>query len=719
MFSVVFSLLLSVMGIVPAGAADTVAPSRPNGVWANASPTGLRVTWSPSGDDVGVVGYLVHRDGQFVAWVPSGATYNDLAVAVGSTYRYEIRAQDAARNVSPPSIALLATFDPSVDRIAPSAPNGLRLGTIGAGVWMSWPEAFDNRSVRGYLVYRDGQFQMWLPAGASGTGAPSAWTDTRVVGGRSHRYEIRAQDAAGNTSAPSDPVTITAPGGTVDPPLDGLPGLLVTSTGNDATADGTPRRPYRTLTAAARVAPAGATIFLSNGVHRESIDLDRKSLKIRAVPGAAPVLSGADRITAWTQVGGRWWAQGPNFPDTGWPTGLTSSARSALVDIVVVDGTQLRQVTTSAELDRSSFWIDVTNRVWLGRDPGPSVVEIATRTRGILARNVDGFLVEGLTFRHYASGPGDAGAVELWGANNVIRSVLAHDNASAGIRVIGRSVLIEGTRAVRNGRVGAIVHQSDDAIVRSSVFNDNNTEDFAVFGAAGGVKMTASRNVRIVGNEVLDNFGHGIWFDLSSLGIVIDANHTARNSEAGILVEVSAFATVSRNVAVDNGRGIYIVESNDVRVTGNTVGLNQRNILVLDGHREGNGCVDREAGAIHVPPIDTRFGCQWPTLRWDIQNLAISGNLIVGGRPGSTQFAMVEINHVARPEGDIEGLDRRRTAEQMGVVIGANYFERRAAGVPRWVVGWSQWPTSMAAYEDLASFMASTGQGAGSVYVAR
>lgn len=154
-----------------------------------------------------------------------------------------------------------------------------------------------------------------------------------------------------------------------------------------------------------------------------------------------------------------------------------------------------------------------------------------------------------------------------------------------------------------------------------------------------------------------------------------------------------------------------------MRVSGNTARANERNILVLDGYRVGASCTDRELGAIHTPPIDTRFGCQWPTVKWDIDNLVIANNTIVGGRAAAPVAAMVEINHVADPALDVAGEDRRKSAEAMGVTVGANRFERSQAGVPRWVIGWSRWPSHMAAYETLSSFMTATRQGAGSTYV--
>ena len=86
---------------------DVTPPTPPTGLVAGTN--GLDVvtlTWSVATDNVGVTGYLLHRDGRFVAWVPIGTTHEDRNVVPGATYRYELRAQDAAGNNSSPTAAI-------------------------------------------------------------------------------------------------------------------------------------------------------------------------------------------------------------------------------------------------------------------------------------------------------------------------------------------------------------------------------------------------------------------------------------------------------------------------------------------------------------------------------------------------------------------------------------------------------------------------------------
>ncbi len=67
----------------------------------------IDVTWDPSTDDVGVVGYLVHRNWQFLSFVSAGTSFIDADIGPGTRYRYQVRAQDAAGNNSAPTELLV------------------------------------------------------------------------------------------------------------------------------------------------------------------------------------------------------------------------------------------------------------------------------------------------------------------------------------------------------------------------------------------------------------------------------------------------------------------------------------------------------------------------------------------------------------------------------------------------------------------------------------
>jgi chitodextrinase len=96
----------SASATTPAGG-DTVVPSTPTGLGASVQ-KGRKValTWNAASDNVGVVGYDVYRNGTRIAG-PSGTSYTDRPGR--GTFTYQVRARDAAGNVSGLSAGVTVT----------------------------------------------------------------------------------------------------------------------------------------------------------------------------------------------------------------------------------------------------------------------------------------------------------------------------------------------------------------------------------------------------------------------------------------------------------------------------------------------------------------------------------------------------------------------------------------------------------------------------------
>ena len=86
------------MGVAPPP--DSTAPSVPSGVTATAtSSTSVTVNWTASTDNIGVTGYDVRRDGTTIL-PATGLSLVDSGRSPSTTYSYEVRAKDAAGNLS-------------------------------------------------------------------------------------------------------------------------------------------------------------------------------------------------------------------------------------------------------------------------------------------------------------------------------------------------------------------------------------------------------------------------------------------------------------------------------------------------------------------------------------------------------------------------------------------------------------------------------------------
>lgn len=183
--------------------ADTNAPTTPTLPTAVPDATGVSLSWEAATDDVGIRGYLIHRNWQFIAWVPVGTRYRDDTATAGQSYRYEIRAQDSAGNNSPASTPVtVRAGQPDTER--PTTPTGLAMTATGTSVTLTWTPATDNIGVRGYLVHRDWKFLAWVPTGTT-------FTDGNLIAGQRYEYQVRAQDSAGNNSEPTAATPVVLP----------------------------------------------------------------------------------------------------------------------------------------------------------------------------------------------------------------------------------------------------------------------------------------------------------------------------------------------------------------------------------------------------------------------------------------------------------------------------------------------------------------------------
>jgi hypothetical protein len=110
----------------------------------------------------------------------------------------------------------------------PSAPTGVTATqTSPTRVDLSWAASTDNVGVTGYEVWRG--TGTGAPARVATTGATATtYADTTVARGQSYGYQLRARDAAGNVSAPSE--TVWAPPPATTPPATTPPATTATIT---------------------------------------------------------------------------------------------------------------------------------------------------------------------------------------------------------------------------------------------------------------------------------------------------------------------------------------------------------------------------------------------------------------------------------------------------------------------------------------------------------
>jgi chitodextrinase len=204
------------------GGGDTQPPTAPSGLTvAGTTSSAIALAWTASTDNVGVTGYQILRapgaSGGTFAQVGTSATttFNNTGLPTGTTFRYQVRAVDAAGNTSAVSNTVTAmTLGGGGDTQPPTAPANLATtGTTASSIALSWSASTDNVGVTGYQILRapgtsGGTFTQ------VGTSTTTSFNNTGLTASTTFRYQVRATDAAGNVSAVSNTVTATTqPGG--------------------------------------------------------------------------------------------------------------------------------------------------------------------------------------------------------------------------------------------------------------------------------------------------------------------------------------------------------------------------------------------------------------------------------------------------------------------------------------------------------------------------
>ena len=203
---------------------DATPPSAPGNLTANVVGATVNLSWTAASDNIGVVRYNLHRGttSDFTPTTsnriaqPTGLTHSDTGLAPGS-YFYKATAEDAAGNIGPVSNTATATL---ADTSPPTTPTNLSANGGAGQATLTWTAASDNVAVTRYNLHRS-TTSGFTPTTGNRIAQPTgtSHTDTSLAAG-TYYYKLTAEDAAGNTSSPSNEATATV----TTPPPTGLVG---------------------------------------------------------------------------------------------------------------------------------------------------------------------------------------------------------------------------------------------------------------------------------------------------------------------------------------------------------------------------------------------------------------------------------------------------------------------------------------------------------------
>ncbi len=426
-------------------------------------------------------------------------------------------------------------------------------------------------------------------------------------------------------------------------------------------------------------APSGATIVFRGGTYRDVNSLNvSKKLTLQAYPHEKVWIKGSVTVTGWVADGKTWRKDGWNYS---FPREVGSEYLDSKYplaghrDMVYVNGTSLRQVSSKAKVVAGTFYVDPGgNKLYIGTNPGGKTVE-ATAKKGGLNIQKSGTVVRGLGFAQYADQ-----AVRV-----VAPSVTVENNAFAwngieGVKLSGTcsDATIRGNSFSYNGRKGLSGSHAHRMYLEGNTISYNNVENFRKEWDAAGIKIIKTDGVRWRNNLVEHNNGNGMWADESSTNATI-ANNTARyNDNIGIFFELSHKAIIAANVAYNNSlAGVMLSNSSSARVYNNTLVNNGKGLRVKDTTRNNTNAAEVAKG-----------------ITWVARNNVFKNNIISDAR-GSSLFDASNCG-VAPSSSAISAADY-------------NAYYRKSSSKPSEAVRWSVKGKCTVSYKSVLAFKLATG----------
>ena len=491
--------------------------------------------------------------------------------------------------------------------------------------------------------------------------------------------------------------------------------LFVSPTGSDANA-GTQAAPFKTVNFAITKVKSGGTLVVRGGVYREGAAgystggtkyvIQPTNITIQAYPGETPWLDGTEVVSTWTKASATDYKVAWSTPDycagsfytrnfasqaaTGpcsYSDAIGGNASLGDPQMVFVNGTELKEVASAAQLTADTFYYDWSAReIHLGSNPAGKNVEVTRYPQALALFKASNVTIKGIGIRRYASNQYDnaTGAALLLnaGAKVTLERVAITGNAGGGLlswntnQLTVRSSWLSGNGA--NGmnfagsaqKVAAAPSTRDDLVVEYSRLDRNNADSYSVncsfactsagFKGSGVVGATMRYNTF---NYNDGRRGSGVWFDLDSREAMIYGNKVVGNARNGIVYEVSNKGVIASNLVQDNGwnsavAGGYgiMMGSANTQVINNTIANNRQSIHLYDDSRSpaaGSGYNANRVGpnSVNVSLVNNII----TTTQWGTYVLVVTGgNSSVAGNTSADQvISTMDYNSYAIPTANV------------------------------------------------------------------
>jgi len=461
------------------------------------------------------------------------------------------------------------------------------------------------------------------------------------------------------------------------------------------------KQQLRTISRAAELAGPGDTVIIHSGIYREAVVIEKSGLPdnpitFQAAPGAGVIMTGADRVSEWTEVKGD-----GHIYSTPWPhESITWNRQHTHPDDdyhlligrceqVFVNGYALRQVLERDKLARSTFYVDLDGKrlyVWSydNQDVSSRKITVEASVRDtILAVKGDYVTIKGIRFR-YTANRAQHGAVEFSGNHLTVEDCIFEYTNSSGAAFRGEDITVRRCTFQHNGQLGFGAGRAHRLRMTGCTVRNNNIKGYNRGWEAGGNKICLACGVVLENSTFIENRGNGIWFDIGNEDCTVRNCLIANNEDAGIFYEISYGLHAHDNVIVGNGlagtsgawgasAGISISSSPDCII--------ERNLLV--GNKEGFSFREQNRS---TPRIDNRKG--EPV--WNHDHV-IRNNVIAFNRDAQTWgwFDISDSRHWPAKSGN--STTDELSLEKLALTLRDNlYFAAPGAELFNWGVTWKK-----------------------------
>ncbi|WP_082886280.1 right-handed parallel beta-helix repeat-containing protein [Flavisolibacter tropicus] len=425
----------------------------------------------------------------------------------------------------------------------------------------------------------------------------------------------------------------------------------VSVNGNDAN-DGSQSKPFKTISAAAKVAMPGDVVTVHAGVYREKVvpprggDSEDKRITYQAAKGEKVEIKGSEVITGWKKLeNDTWEVKIPNSffgafnpysdlirGDWFWPTPKERRYHTGAVylngDWLMEAASQI-EVMKAAEEKKQLWWAEVdstTTTIWAqfkNIDPNKETTEINVRQTIFYPDKpfVNFITVRGFTLQHAATNWAPPTAEQMgligthWSRGWVIENNTVQYSKCVGI-ALGKYGDEHDNRNTESaeGYVGtikrALAFGWNKSNIGGHVVRNNNIAFCEQNGIVGSMGCSFSR----IENNLIHDIHIRRLFSGAEMAaiklhgpvdVVISGNHIYRSNMAVWLDWMAQGAQVKGNLMHDNQRDIFVEVSHGPTLVSNNISLSENSVFM---NSQGVAFVHNLfAGKIGMIPYDSRL----------------------------------------------------------------------------------------------------------------